>query len=185
MIDLTQNYYELFGLPQSFLVDQTILSDKYRQLQKQFHPDKFAGKSAAEQRLSVQFTSLLNSAYQTLKSPLLSAEYLLELANHPVNSDSLTISDGSFLFKQMEWREQLADLSENIKLGNVDAVNANEQLDTLNKEVDVLRKELIQVFDQKYHASNYEEAKEAVAKLHFVEKMLVNIEQLEDALIDC
>lgn len=182
-MDLTQNYYQLFGLPQSFLVDQDELSKKYRQLQRELHPDKFAGKSASEQRISVQFTSLVNGAYQTLKSPLLSAEYLLELAGHPVNSDNLTIDDGAFLFKQMEWREQLADLSNDIKSAKVNALTASDELNALVLCVKKEKQQLIETFEKKYNEARYSEAKQYVAKLHFVEKMLVNIDHLEDDLI--
>lgn len=182
-MDLTQNYYELFGLAQSFLVDQDELSKKYRQLQRQLHPDNYAGKSASEQRISVQFTSLVNGAYHTLKSPLLSAEYLLELAGHPLNSDSLTINDGRFLFKQMEWREELAGLSSTLKAKTTSSVSVSGELDALRLNVVAMRKQLIDEFETAYSSASYDEAKQLVAKLHFVEKMLVNIDQLEDELI--
>lgn len=182
-MDLTQNYYQLFGLPQVFLVDQDELSRKYRDLQKELHPDKFAGKSASEQRISVQFTSLVNGAYQTLKSPLLSAEYLLELAGHPVNSNNLTIHDGDFLFKQMEWREQLADISAEAKSAAADQLKISEQLDGLRDEAMHEREKLIDKFEKSYSQHSYDESKQHVAKLHFVEKMLTNIDHLEDDLI--
>lgn len=180
-MDLTQNYYELFGLPKAFLVDQHLLADKYRQLQREFHPDKFAGKSASEQRLSVQFTSLLNNAYQTLKSPLLSAEYLLDLSNGAaLDREKLTISDGVFLMKQMEWREQLADLSEDFKRQHVDI---SQQLEQLREETENEKHTLIAAFANSYEADEFPQAKEIVAKLHFVEKMLTNIDQLEDSCL--
>jgi len=182
-IDLTQNYYELFGLPKLFLVNQKELAEKYRQIQRELHPDRYAGKSASEQRLSVQFTSLVNGAYQTLKSPLLSAEYLLQLAGHPVNADNLTIKDGGFLFKQMEWREELSDLSNELSEGRVDYLKANKHLDKLRSDVVLMRKQFIDDFKKKYEDKFYEQAKQTVAKLHFVEKMLVNIDHLEDELI--
>jgi molecular chaperone HscB len=182
-MDLTQNYYQLFNLPQSFLVDQDELAKNYRQLQRELHPDKFASKSASEQRMSVQFTSLVNGAYQTLKSPLLSAEYLLELAGHPVNSDSFTIDDGEFLFKQMEWREHLADLSHDLKSAKIDALTVSAQLDELMLDVIKEKQQLIDIYEKKYNDTLYDEAKQCVAKLHFVEKMFVNINHLEDDLI--
>lgn len=182
-MDLTQNYYQLFGLPQCFLIDQEELSKRYRQLQRELHPDKFAGKSASEQRMSVQFTSLVNGAYQTLRSPLLSAEYLLELSGHPVNSDNLTVDDGAFLFKQMEWREQLADLSNNIKSAKVSALAVSDELEELMGCVKKEKQQLIEMFERKYNEALYNDAKQCVAKLHFVEKMLANIDHLEDDLM--
>ena len=39
---LTTNYFELFGLPVSYSVNLDKLSQSYRKLQQQFHPDRFA-----------------------------------------------------------------------------------------------------------------------------------------------
>lgn len=182
-MDLTQNYYQLFGLEKTFLVDKAVLGEKYRKLQREFHPDKFASKSASEQRLSVQFTSLLNSAYQTLKSPLLSAEYLLSLSGHPVKSDSMTIEDNEFLFLQMEWRESLSDFSELFKSDGADKASVYDQLQLLREQVMLERQELIDSFEAQYGNGEFDSAIQIVAKFHFVEKMLSNIEHLEDQLI--
>ncbi|MGH1485688.1 MAG: Fe-S protein assembly co-chaperone HscB [Cellvibrionaceae bacterium] len=179
-MDLTQNYFALFGIEPSFQIDKAILADKYRQLQKDLHPDKFANKGATEQRLSVQFTSYVNTAYQTLKSPLLCAEYLLELEKHPVNSETLTVSDGGFLFKQMEWRERLSDLSDDIR----SSISVEEKLSKLTDEVSVERADFLKQFERAYSDKQYEIAKESVAKLHFVEKMMLDIERLEDSLFE-
>jgi len=48
-------------------------------LQQEFHPDRFASKGDVDKRLAVQTASLINQAYDTLKSPLKRAQYLLEL----------------------------------------------------------------------------------------------------------
>jgi len=112
-MDLTQNYFELFGLPIKFSVDQVQLKQQYRELQLRFHPDKFASKGGSEKRLAEQFSGLINTAYQTLRSPLLTAEYLLLLAGHSVDNENLTIADGAFLFKQMQWREALGETKSN------------------------------------------------------------------------
>ena len=98
-MDFRKNYFELLGVDAKFAIDLKVVSEKYLELQRKSHPDKFANVSAAEQRLSVQFSSYINTAHETLKSPLLRAEYLLELAGHPLNSHTMTINDGQFFFK--------------------------------------------------------------------------------------
>ena len=183
-MDLTQNYFELFGLTQGFTIDDHSLSDRYRELQKQLHPDNFANKSVSEQRLAVQFTSLLNSAYQTLKCPLLRAEYLLELRNHPFPKEALTIKSDEFLLKQMEWRESLADLADVIKLPNISCEETQKQLDELSCEVTSEISLLEQEFHNYYQQEQFDKALEMIAKWHFIEKVRVAIEDLEDKLFD-
>ena len=77
--DLSKDYFELFGLPVAFDIDSNDLAVRYRQLQRQFHPDRFASAPAAERRLSVQMTAQINAAFQTLKDPVARARYLLGL----------------------------------------------------------------------------------------------------------
>ena len=74
-MDFTSNYFEIFGLPVSYQIDLALLADRYHDMQKEFHPDRYAGKPAQEQRLAVQYASIINQAYSDLKSPLCRAQY--------------------------------------------------------------------------------------------------------------
>ena len=69
-MDITSNYFDIFGLPVGYEIDLNLLAERYRSLQRQFHPDKYTGKPAREQRLAEQYASVLNQAYSELKSPL-------------------------------------------------------------------------------------------------------------------
>ena len=78
-MSLTQNFFELFDIPVAFQIDSGLVAERYRKLQQALHPDRFANASDSERRLSVQRTAQVNEAFQTLKSPLLRARYLLQL----------------------------------------------------------------------------------------------------------
>jgi len=103
----TQNYFELFGLPDSYDIDLPQLSSRYRKLQATVHPDKFASASDLERRLSVQKSALINEAYQTLKHPLTRAQYMLQLRGVDLSVESGAHMDQEFLMQQMRLREEL------------------------------------------------------------------------------
>ncbi len=107
MLDFSKNYFELFGLPVGYIVDGAELSERYRELQRIVHPDRFANASDHERRLSIQGAALINEAYETLKDPVARGGYLLGL--HGVEMDALNESthDMEFLMQQMELREEL------------------------------------------------------------------------------
>lgn len=48
------NYFELFGLANQFELDNAALSDTFRDLQRRFHPDKFASASERDRLMAVQ-----------------------------------------------------------------------------------------------------------------------------------
>src|SRR5690349_23456145 len=103
----TQNHFELFGLPPQFAVDAAALQTRYRELQREVHPDRFARASQAEQRVSMQLATRVNEAYQTLKSPIARAGYLLELQGIDPEFETNTAMPAEFLAEQMEQRERL------------------------------------------------------------------------------
>ncbi|STL12439.1 co-chaperone HscB [Escherichia coli] len=69
------DYFTLFGLPARYQLDTQALSLRFQDLQRQYHPDKFASGSQAEQLAAVQQSATINQAWQTLRHPLMRAEY--------------------------------------------------------------------------------------------------------------
>ena len=74
-----QNFFSLLGLPESCAVDEALLDRNYRELQAQWHPDRFASAPQAERLAAVQQASLINDAYATLKTPLRRADQIVVL----------------------------------------------------------------------------------------------------------
>ena len=60
---LNQNFFQLFDLPESFYLDVDNLSAKYRDMQTEVHPDKFAAAPEQDKMHAVQMTSYKNAAY--------------------------------------------------------------------------------------------------------------------------
>ena len=102
-----QNYFELFDLETSFFIDEASLKNSYRREIARFHPDQFASKSDSEKLQALQNTSLLNTAFESIKSPLNRASYLLKLAGVDPFDERDTEMDHDFLISQIELREQL------------------------------------------------------------------------------
>lgn len=167
------NYFELFGLPTQFVLDSQALAGTYRELQMQFHPDKFAARPERERLQAVQGAARINDAYTTLKHPLNRAEYLLSLQGVELNAEQQTLKDPLFLMQQMEWREQMAELGEASDV--LAAIMAFDQ-------------ELGQVTAQYYAElagqladTDWQAAADTVRKLKFMTKLHTELERLEDA----
>ena len=105
--DLSQNYFELFGLPTAFEVDRGQLRSAQRRLQADYHPDRHVNGSDRDRRVSVQVASWINQAYDTLQDPVKRARYLLEISGADIPDDSATTSDTAFLMEQIELREEI------------------------------------------------------------------------------
>ena len=171
----TQNHFELFGLPVSYEVDQSTLAEHYRQLQRTVHPDKFANASDQDRRLSVQRAAQINEAFQTLKSPIRRARYMLEMRGVEFDDQRDTAMDPAFLMEQMELRESLAEIPHSdeglLKLGSLQ--------DDIQARVKQLTAELIELF--KNDSDNaMQQAKVNMHKLQFMDKLQQEAENIEE-----
>ena len=83
---LTDTDFELFAVPASFAQDRATLDDRWKELQREAHPDRFAAQGAAAQRVAMQWSVRINEAYQRLKDPIRRATYLCELNGAPINA---------------------------------------------------------------------------------------------------
>lgn len=112
MLDFSQSYFALFGIPEVFDVDLGLVAERHRSLLASVHPDRFAHAGEQERRLSMQASTHINEAREVLRSPLARARYLLKLRGVDLGGGSATNSDASFLMEQMELREALAEASD-------------------------------------------------------------------------
>src|SRR6056300_1192955 len=108
-----QNYFDLLKIKKSFDISLESLEASYQELVREYHPDKNMDRSSVEQAKAFQNTSLINSAYETLKSPLKRATYLLELENINPFDETDTSMNMDFLMSQIELREELDSFKSN------------------------------------------------------------------------
>ena len=171
----TQSHYELFGLPVSYEVDQVKLAEHYRELQRAVHPDKFASASDQDRRLSVQRAAQINEAYQTLKSPIRRARYMLEMRGVSFDDQRETAMEPMFLMEQMELRESLAEIPKN----DEGLVKIAALQDDIRQKVKALTAELVELFkDESEEAMT--KAKANMHKLQFMDKLQQEAENVEE-----
>jgi molecular chaperone HscB len=172
-VDFNQNYFEIFGLPVTFKLDLDGLSRRYRELQKELHPDNYASSTEHEKRLSMQWSSLVNAANETLKSPQARAIYMLELKG--VDIDHNPVLPPAFLMEQIELREELESLE--------DDPAGLDKLDTFKVRVKDVMSGLERQFEAVVNEDD-EKALTAVYEMQFMTKLMASAHHLEEKLLD-
>ncbi|MCD6076888.1 MAG: Fe-S protein assembly co-chaperone HscB [Ramlibacter sp.] len=164
-MNLTSSDFDLFGLPQRFAQDPAAIAARWKDLQREAHPDKFSGEGAAAQRAALQWSVRINEAYQRLKDPLRRAAYLCELRGAPIDPENNTAMPPEFLVEQMEWREAL------------DEAAAEADLDEISDGVAQRRREMLahigQLLDLEGDAPA---AAQQVRALMFIERFAEDVE---------
>lgn len=108
-MNLHSNDFEIFDLSPCFGLDRAALDERWKNLQREAHPDRHATADAQTKRQAMQWSVRINEAYQRLKDPLKRAAYLCELHGVPVQAENNTAMPTDFLMQQMQWREDLEE----------------------------------------------------------------------------
>ena len=168
-MNLSQNYFQLLGIKESFDIDLQDLSTNYKKLQIQAHPDKNVNASPHEKRLSIQTSAYINQAYNVLRDGTKRAQYLLEIKNIEINDEQDTITDSVFLVHQLELHEELEHCLSNEKKSCTDFLTKIQRYE----------KELFRDFAKQYTALDYQNAKETVLKMKFYRRLKMQAKERE------
>ena len=163
---LDDDDFALFGLARRFAVDRRELDARWRALQAEVHPDRFAADGAAAQRVAMQWAVRVNEGYRRLKDPLDRAAYLCELRGVAVDAQRNTAMPRDFLAQQMAWREALEE------------ARSSREVQALDHEVARVEREL--TADMAADLDERDDAAAAAARvraLMFVRRFRLDIER--------
>jgi molecular chaperone HscB len=170
-MNLQSDDFELFGVPRQFAQERSVLDARWKDLQREAHPDRFAAQGAAAQRVAMQWSVRINEAYQRLKDPLKRAAYLCELHGAPIRAEDNTAMPPAFLMQQMEWREALEEAT------TPSAIDALDDEVLLAQRAAVARcGELLDV------AGDYPAAAQQVRSLMFIARFVQDIDRRREQL---
>ena len=170
-LSIQDNDFALFGLAERFAQDRAAIDARWKELQREAHPDRFAAQGAAAQRVAMQWSVRINEAYQRLKDPLKRAAYLCELRGAPIDAERNTAMPTEFLMQQMEWREALDDAATDHELEAVSDQLADARQRTL--------KDIERLLDRDGDARA---AAQQVRAMMFIERFAHDVEQRFDQL---
>ena len=164
-LNLQSSDFELFGLPERFAQERAAIDARWKELQREAHPDKFAAQGQAAQRIAMQWSVRINEAYQRLKDPLKRAAYLCELRGAPIDAENNTAMPADFLMEQMAWREAL------------DEAQGEGDLDALDRQLNRARTEVLQRIERSLdEQGDAAAAAQQVRSLMFIERFGKDVE---------
>jgi molecular chaperone HscB len=151
------NYYEIFDLPLSPLVDHSVLLKKYVSLQRKNHPDFFTTATEYEKAEADHFSALINKGYNVLKNELEAIYYFL-MVKQEIEIDEKYQLSPEFLMEMMEMNE---DIDENNnrdaekKVKETESELFNEVKNVLGKKVDEMNAQDLAQLKAYYYKKKY------------------------------
>lgn len=167
-VETQHNFYELLGVDETFEVDTSVLADRFKQLQRQWHPDKFGRSSESDQQSAADMSARINEAYGVLRIPYKRAKHLLHIrSGEDFEEDGLSddVLNGEFLMWVVDIREKIAD-----------ADGSADRLATIRPEIDETMQQCLQNLARAFENNNLDAATEETVKLQYLRRMEQAIE---------
>lgn len=167
------NYFEFYGIPESFHIEPATLKKKFYELSKLYHPDFYAGEDEAKQQEILELSTLNNKAYQVLTDPARRMEYILKL-HDLVSEGAKPQLPADFLMEMMDINERLMEVDDSGELGSITAEvlaiegDINEKLSGLTAGY------------TKLDHSAQEERRIKIADIYYRQKYLLRIKESLD-----
>lgn len=172
MIDFSGDHFQLFGLQPRYRIDAAALERAYRDLQREVHPDRFAGGTDTQKRLALQASARVNEAYRTLRDPVARAEYLLALRGVDATSETDSHLSTAFLARQLERREQADEARDEHDVRMLAQLVGDVRGDAADLAVEV---------EHALDGSDDEAARTRVRELRFLAKLAEDLDALSVA----
>lgn len=163
-------YFDIMGLSTNYMIIAADVNKKYKELQKQLHPDKFSTKSKREKEISEKLSSLVNKAYSTLTHPLKRGLYMLRLSGTSI-PEAITSLNPQFLMEVMEKNEQIEA-----------AQTDKEKILALWTENRVMLDSLAKDVADAFATKNIEKAKELLIKMKYFDSIETRLKKLRHDL---
>lgn len=130
------NFFELYELPVSFLLEEEIVKRKFLELSRQLHPDFFVNESEAKQQEMLEKSTMNTRAYQVLADFDKRMQYILELKQVISAGERYELSP-AFLMDMMDINEAMMELAQEKDGNKVAALRqqVDERFDALYDEV--------------------------------------------------
>ncbi len=179
MPSLPRNFYEFFGIDRKLTLDSASLQKRFYELSRNWHPDRFSRKSAAEQAQALEATAILNDGYRTLRDPVKRAEYLLTEEGFPIGEQRSKDVPPELLEEVFELNMMLEELRSGDASARAQLESAKENFLKLRAGVDAE----LETFFSKYDASDAE-SETAKQALHEIRGVLNRRRYIENLLRD-
>jgi molecular chaperone HscB len=172
--------FATLGIARRYELDEAELEARYRDLQREFHPDRHVQAPASARRSTLQKAVEINEAYRTLRDPQRRAECLLALlgGNAAAAASPDRSADPELLMEMMELREELSEAKAARDVAKVAALAGN--VERAQREA---TRELARLFDQlsgEPAPSALLPVQQLVSRLKYYQRFLDEVAVFED-----
>lgn len=165
------NYFEFFGIPVAFVIDEAALKQAFYANSKKYHPDFYTLADEEKQAEILELSTLNNKAYQTLQDFDKRMAYILELKEVFAEEGANEVPQ-DFLMEMMDINEALMELEFDFDPESFEKVQ--QQLQDFENQLYSEVEDFIVHYDDLQPSK---EALEAIKEYYFKRRYLLRIRE--------
>ena len=145
---MSADYFQLLGLPPKLNISQEDLQQRFYDLSRKLHPDRFARRPEHERQWALEASSDLNDAYRTLRDPIKRAQYMLKQNGFDIGEHRSTNVPPELLEEVFELNMALEEMRGGDDSARPQLEQAAKNFDSMLGGVDVQLQELFIKYDE-------------------------------------
>jgi molecular chaperone HscB len=170
-------YYEQLGIPRSLNLSLETLQQRYYELSRQLHPDRFMQKPEAERQRALDMSSALNDAYRTLKDPVKRAQYLLGLEGFDIGEQRSKDVPPELLEEVFELNMALEEMRGGDDSARPQLEQAEKNFTNMLSQTDQQLKELFEQYDSFQSRDALSQIRNVLNRRKYIQNLLSEVEK--------
>lgn len=163
------DYYKLFGITATPLIDKEAVKKKYFELSRQHHPDFADNTDESSVESTLAISSNINKAYKILTNTSLSVQYFLQFKNVIAEEEKYPLPN-DFLMDMMDINEMLEEAKSSNNLALIKELQEN-----MKATEELLYSEVKEIIDCKNEADFDEKSMEMLKEYYYKKKYIQRI----------
>ncbi len=171
------DFYEIFGLPRSLNLALDDLQQRFYNLSRELHPDRFMQKPEAERQRALDMSSALNDAYRTLKDPIKRAQYLLTLEGFDIGEQRSKDVPPELLEEVFELNMALEEMRSGDDSARPQLEKAEKNFTGMLSETDQQLQSLFAQYDSSHTREVFGEIRNLLNRRKYIQNLVSEVER--------
>jgi molecular chaperone HscB len=166
------DYFALLGMGRKLKLPGDQLQQRFYELSRQLHPDRFMRKPERERQYSLDASSILNDAYRALKDPVKRAQYVLSQEGFDVGEQRSKDVPPELLEEVFELNMALEEMrgGDNSARPQLEAAESN--FTNMLSDVDRQLESLFEQYDQSQSRDTLSQIRGALNRRKYIQNLV-------------
>jgi molecular chaperone HscB len=172
------DYFTLLGMDRKLNLSTEQLQQRFYELSRQLHPDRFMRKPERERQYSLDASSILNDAYRALKNPVTRAQYVLSQEGFDIGEQRSKDVPPELLEEVFELNMALEEMRGGDDSARPQLETAEKNFTNMLSDVDRQLEDLFGQYDQSQSRETLSQIRGALNRRKYIQNLVNEVQKV-------